>query len=875
MTYPVLAAALSGSVTHGGDRIVFRRTTALGVTAILSVVGLVGAGTSAIAVDPAGTVVLPPVYGDSVPRTDLVASNDSGVGYTVTRGSSVRPSFQYWTPTRGAVDSGISAFTVTMANHQAAVMSYARNGATAIHLVDMVSGAAREVPLGPSQGDTFVETGDGFLIHVSTLNGVGYDRLQLMNGSTSFTANFPIPSYVQVFDTRADSHGLLMEWAEFNGGNGNFKLSYLDFATKTWTKLADVPGISATAMSAGQVAWVTGAIRIHRLSRAALGAAASVYVAPVPVSLLALNGSSMAWESDSVGGSEARITHVWTKAGGNAPVKIAAQAAEPTPLGSDFAVVTGTTLATAGIYRLHPGASSLSTRLVTSGPDAPLSVTESAGRFLYQAPTSRTAVAQRNVSAALGTAAPRLSVSTPVTLASTSVVGVAPAASGGHTATYECSVTCAVVVRDAAGVIARIPWTDSVSGLGLSGNNLLVAALHYGPSGQSQYSLLYDLNAPATPVREPYTSAVSERRIAFVSPDGSVTVRDLSGAAPVDTVVRPPGIPAGTSQVSALMTQVRFAGDWVLWSIPDDSLTGAETVAFHLPDAAAVALPLPSEVRLADGQAAYIAPGDRSVHLVDLATSTDTVIGRAEPETSNRQWLGMSDEVVAFVASDDTTHLVPLSGTHMVVTAPRVQGTIRAAASSLVRPLRVQLDASRPLTSWRFIVIDAHGQIVYSSRGTAPDGGVRPVWSGLTTSGARVRDGVYTWRIGAAGPGGAMSEGPGSRGASSGTVRLDTTAPRVGLRVPASTGHAALDIRWGATEHAIFTVTVSKRVRVRGHWTWTAPRTWLRTTEAAARYTGTRVPYRLVAGETLRFSVTALDSAGNLSTIARASTVVH
>jgi hypothetical protein len=854
---------------------VFRRTTALGVAAILALVGLAGTGTSAIAADPVGTVILPPVYGDSVPRTDLLASNDSGVGYTVTRGASVRPSFQYWSPSRGAVDSGISAFTVTMANHQAAVMSYTRDGATAIHLVDMVSGAAREVPIGPSQGDTFVETGDGFLIHVSTGNGVGYDRIQLMNGSTPFAANFPVPGYVQVLDTRADSRGLLLEWAEFNGGNGNVKLSYLDFATKKWTKLADVPEIGTTAMSAAQVAWVTGGIRIHRLSRAALGAAASVYVAPVPVSLLALNGSAMAWESDSVGGSEARITHVWTKVGGNAPVKIAAQAAEPTPLGSDFVVVSGTTLATAGIYRLHPGASSLSTRLVTSGPDAPLSVTESAGRFLYQAPTSRTAVAQRTVSAALGATAPRLSVSTPVTLSSTSVVGVAPAASGGHTATYECNATCAVVVRDGAGVIARIPWADSVSSLGLSGNNLLVAAVHDGPSGQSQYAQLYDLNAPATPVREPYTSAVSGRRIAFVSPDGSVTVRDLSGSLPVDTVVRAPGMPAGTSQVSALMTDVRFAGDWVLWSIPDDMLSGAETVAFHLPDAAAVALPVPSEVRLADGQASYIAPGDRSVHLVDLVTSTDTIIGRAQPETSNRQWLGMSDEVLAFVASNDTTHLVPLSGTHIVVAAPMVRGTIRAAASSLVRPLRVQLDASRPLTSWRFIVTDVHGQTVYSSRGAAPDGGARPVWSGLTTSGVRVRDGVYTWRIGATGPGGAMTEGAGARGASTGTVRLDTTAPRAGLRVPARSGHAALDIRWGATEHSTFTVTVSQRVRLRGHWTWTAPKTWLRTTAAAARYTGTHVPYRLVAGEMLRFSVTAMDAAGNASRFARATTVVH
>jgi hypothetical protein len=696
-----------------------------------------------------------------------------------------------------------------------------------------------------------------------------------MNGSTAFTANFPVPGYVQAFDSHADSHGLLLEWAEFNGGNGNFKLSYLDFATKKWTKLADVPEIGTTAMSAGQVAWLTGGVRIHRLSRAALGAAASVYVAPTPVSMLALNGSSLAWESVSVGGSQSRITHVWTKVGSGAPVRVAAEAGEPTPLGTDFAVVSGATLAVAGIFRLHPGSATLSTRIVASGPDAPLSVTESAGRFLYQAPTSRTAVAQRAVSASLGTAAPRVSVSAPVTLTSTSVVGIAPAASGGHTATYECGATCAVVVRDATGVIARIPWVDSVVGLGLSGNSLLVAAAHDGSGGTVFYSQLYDLNAPASPVRGPYTDAVSGRRIAFVSPDGSVTVRDLSGSTPVDTVVRPPGMPAGTTQVSPQSTVVRFVGDWVLWSIPDDTLTGAETVAFHLPDATAITLPVPSEVRLADGQAAYIASGDRSVHLVDLVTSTDTVIGQAEPETSNRQWLAMSDEVVAFVASNDSTHLVPLAGTHLVVAAPRVQGTIRATASSLVRPLRVQLDASRPLTSWRFIVTNAHGQSVYSSHGTAPDGGARPVWSGRTTTGARVPDGAYTWQILGSGAGGALSEAPGTWGATRGTVRLDTVAPRAGLRVPARTGHTALDIRWSATERATFRVTVSKRVRLRGHWTWTAPRAWLHTSTSTARYTGTHVPYRLVAGETLMFAVTAVDAAGNLSKTVHATTLVH
>lgn len=836
----------------------------------MAVTGLVVTGPSATAADPAGTVVLPPVYGDTVPRTDIVGSVDGGIGFTVSRRTSQDPSFQYWTAARGAVDSGISATTVSMAGHQAAVMTYGRNGGTKVHLVDTVTGLVREVPLGPSQGDTFVATGDGFLIHVSTPDGVGYDQLRLMNGAVPFTANFPVAGYVQAPDARADSRGVLLEWIEFDGGNGHVKLSYLDFATRRWTKLADVREIGTIAMSATHIAWLTGGDRIHRVPRSSLGSTPYVYDTPTPVSVLALNGTSMAWESDSVGGSQDRITRIWTKESGKAPVKLSVQAAWPTPLGSDFAVSSGTTLTNAGLYRLRTGATSLGARLVSSGPDAPLSVTQSAGRFLYQSPTKRTAVSQRLVRASTGTATPKLTVAAATTLAPTSVVGVTPVASGGHTATYECaSSPCEVVVRDAGTVIRRIALSDSVVSLGLSGNNLLVAATHESAGAQTYYSLLYDLNTSAAPVRLPYTDAVSGERIAFVQPDSSVVVRDLSGPAPVDTLVRPPVMPVGTTQVRPVLCEVRLVGDWVLWSIPDDQLDAAETVAVHLPDGASVPFPAVSEIRLVDGEAAYIAPGDRSVHVVDLATRTDTVVGRAQLETSNRQWLALSHEVVAFVAANDTTHLVPLAGVHAVGAAPRAEGTVRSSASSVVRPLRVQADASRPLSAWRFVVSNASGRAVYTSTGSAPDGGARPVWPGRTTAGARVPDGIYTWRITGSGPGGALAESAGTRGAMSGTVRLDTVAPRASLSVPRRTARSGAEIRWRASEASRFTVTVSKRVRKHGRWTWSKPRTWQRTTAPGARYAGAHVPYRLKPGVTLRFALTAVDAAGNPSTLVR------
>ena len=839
---------------------------------------LVGSGSAATAADPVGTVILPAVYGDSVARTDLVAASQNGIGFTVTRGSSTRPSFQYWTPSSGAVDSGISSFTTTMAGNQAAVWTYDSNGNSTYNLVNLVTGAARQVPVGPTTGDTFVETGDGFLIHASAPRAGGYDYLLLMNGSTQFSANMPVTGNVFVGDSRADSKGALVEWWEANGGNGKTKLSYLDFATKHWTKLAEVSEVRAIAMSPSQVGWLTVGVTIHRLSRTALTAAPNVYNAPVGVSSLALNGSSVAWESVGVSGGN-RITHVWTKVGSATPVEVNTIAGEPTPLGTDFAVVSGSTASTAGIYRLHPGSSALSTRLVSSGPDAPLSVTESAGRFLYQSPKSKAPVAQRAITATVIGASPKISVAAATALTTTSVIGVPPASSGGHTATYECAATCSVVVRDGTSVLARIPWTDSVTGLGLSGNNLLVSAEH-DVLGSDQmyhtefYSKLYDLNSISTPIVEPYSAAVSGRRIAFASTDGSITVRDLSGSSPVDTVVRTAGMPPATTQVLLAATTVRFMGDWVLWSIPNDSLSSAETVAYHLPDGASHALPNVGEVQLADGQVAYIASTDRSVHLVDLASSTNTVIGKAQLETSNRQWLAMSDEVIAFVAPDDTTHLVPLAGTHGVTVAPTIQGAIASAASSLVRPLRVQIDASRPVSSWTFNVLNSQGKTVFTAKGKAPDGGPRPIWTGLTTAGTRVPDGVYTWHISGAGTGGHLTSGFGPTAHGHGTVRLDTKAPLLTLSAPAHSGHVSIALKWSTTEPATATITVSKRVLVGGRITWTAPKNWLRTSGSTATYSGTHIPFPLAAGEVLRFTVKAVDAAGNASSIKIATTNV-
>ena len=850
-------------------------------TAALTAAGLVLAGSavpgsayagSSTAANPPGTVVLPPVYGDSVPRTDLLGSGAASLGYSVSRGSSQRPSFRYWTPTRGAVDSGVVADTVSIAGNQAAIIS-ARSGRGPVSLVDLTSGDVRVVPQGPTQGDTFAATGDGFLIHISSPNGApAYDQLQLMSGAAPWSVNFPVPGYVSVSDVRADAHGALVQWAEFDDGDG-VTLSYVDFATKRWTRITRVREIGTIAMTATQIAWVRNGNQIFHRSRSALTTSTATYTAPTPVSILAMTASAIAWETGMVGGPDGdRITHVWTRVGTHAAVKVGTIAGEPMPLGNDFAVVSGSTSTTAGVYRLHPGATALAGRLVSSGPDAPLSVAQSAGRFLYQAPTAHTAVVQRVVRASLSSTSPTITVAKSTTLTRSSVIGVPPAASGGHTATYECAAgSCAVVVREATSVIARIRVVDSVTGVGLSGNHLLVSSARDRGDSSIFYSDVYDLNSlGSAPLRQPYSTGVSGSRIAFVSLDGSVTVRDLSGPTPVDTVVRPAGMPVGNTAVRPIMATVLLAGDWVLWTIPDDTLDGAETRAVHLTDGSVTSLPVPDEVLLADGVASYISAADRSVHLVNLLTSVDTRVGTAQPQTSNRRWLGMSNEIVAFVAADDTTHLVPLVGAQTVRAAARVEGVVRTTASSLVRPLRVQLDASRPLTSWRFIVTNSRGAAVFASHGTAPDGGARPSWSGRSTSGARVPDGTYTWHLTGAGIGGALVNGAGSASATTGPVRLDTVAPRLHLHVPSTTGRTSLLVRWSTSEHATVTVTVAKRVRRHGHWTWTKPRTWVRTAATAAVYSGRTVPFRLVAGEKLRFRVVASDGAGNLSSVATA-----
>ncbi len=857
-----------------------RVTAALTAAAVLAAIGAASGGPAA-ASPPAGTVILPPVYGDSIPRTDLLASGAGAFGFSVSRGTALRPTFEYWSSsTRRAVDTGLVATRVTMAGHQAAVLTTNSKGIGTVHLVDLATGAISLAGLGNSQGDTFAETGDGFLIHVSTANGVGYDQLQRIYGSSSWTANMPIQGYIQVFDCAADSHGALVAWAPFDGGDGNFQVSYIDFATKKWTKVGASPNLGAIAMSPGHLAWSTDGNKLHRLSRAALTATPSTRTLPKPVSILAITDTATAWETDSLagGGDSARLTRVWTLVEGHSAVPLGPDAAEPVALDSDFVVTSGTTVATAGAYRLHPGASSLAERLTLGGPDAPLSVTESAGRFLFQTPTSHPTLTQRRVSAGLSASKPRITLSPSTSLATHGVVGIPPAASGGHTATYECTGAnaCAVVVRDGATVVARIPLTG-VAGLGISGNLLLVARFVDSTGSTSYFSDLYDLNnLGAGPRVVPYTTAVSGTSVAFVTSDGTVTVRDMATPTPVDHVVRPAGMPAGTTQIRPVLARVLLAGDWVLWSIPDDFLEGAETVAARVSDGRSVTLPVPDEVRLVDGAASYIDAADQNVRVVNLATGVITGVGRAEPVTSNRQWLAMSDDVVAFVAPDDTTHLVPLVGAMATGASPRVLGVVKTTASSLVRPLRAQVDASRPLSSWRFTVVNSHGAVVFASHGSAADGGARPTWSGRSTSGARVPDGVYTWRLTGTGTGGALRGVTGAAGGASGVVRLDTVAPHARLVVPGRTGHSSLTVRWSAGEPSVYAITVSLRVKVHGRWTWSAPRTWRRATTATTLvYSGSHVPFPLRAGQQLLFRLVASDRAGNHAAPVQAVTVVH
>lgn len=828
-------------------------------------------GVSSAAATSGHELVLPPVYGTDLPRV-LTSGDAYGFAWTKDSYDDNLSALQYYSYAAGqVVDSGVrmdQGFTLVGTQ----ITGTRADGS--LVMIDIRDGSTHTLQRA-SRNSTFLGgTGDGWLETAWDSigrNGIVYTRTGVRS------AFYPVPpmdgvnpDQESVLDEASDPQGAVL-FAQAFDDSGKWSLSYLDFSTGAYTTLAsgDEPysGIAA-AVSDAWLVW-SEAKQVHWVRRSEPAADPGTLFAPAQVGDLAISG-------DTIAVTYARSGH-WAVESG--PLGGAMTTADAVLVGGimpadngDFAVRAGDSVRTIGVYRLTPGAATLGPRLVSFGASAPLGIEASAGRLLTRLPTRAGTTVERPVAASADDT--RLAAGGAATLTPTSSDSDPPVSSGGHSARLECRhLTCAAVVQDGGDVIATYDVPRLAYDVALSGRWLLVAVTSDTETDgvpDDGYSIVIDLDSGKRAL-VPETTALSGDRVAYLLRDGAIVVSDLtSGTA---QAVRPAGAPpTAAPHFRAATSIVELSGDWLLWVIPTQDGTPAEAAAVDLRTGRRVALPSTTpatgghhaEIELADGVAAWIDPGDRAVHVLDLSQGGDHVVGEARARYPNRDWLALTDEFAAWVAPDDTTHVLALDGVMPVPPAPL--GGITAPAVSPdgdghADSYRPQLDASRPLTSWTMTVSSAGGRTVRTLRGAARDGGIRPAWNGRDGSGRRVGDGLYRWSVTGTSPTGRMRP-------MAGRVRVDTTAPTASVHAVA---RRHVKVRWHSSEPgSSFVVRVSKRVRRHGHHVWTHSRRWLGPTQRThAAYRGGSVPYRPRAGTRLRFKVVAIDVAGNRSHVAR------
>jgi hypothetical protein len=864
------------------------RLSALVLALLTATTGLAVAAapaTAETAIGEAGEVVLPPVYGDKVPALNAILGSPAAFAWAQ---DGVAPSGE---PGGGGATARYSVYggaqRVRIPGASPEGMSLV--GSQLIYTtqnerkaVDVTTGAPLTLPAGGATSGT----GDGWL----QTNSAGVAKIDAATGQKTSYA-YPWTDHSAYFGFRphvsdVDSRGVLLWLEDWDDESVNWSIFvYLDFATGAWTLLAEQAstgeiGNIEAGLTDDEIVWgLNGVVHWHdRSDPANLKGEKSVGYG---INNLTAGRDSVAFVRYARRTTGAKLEFLvysgpvkgpYTRVESDIPtMRLMVEADD-----GDFAVGAGDTVGDRGMYRLHPGATKLSEPIALFGPGAPLGIEASAGRLVTVTPRkARTAEGRAVLSDA---EAESLTTGASSTLTAKLPDATPPELSGGHSAylTGEGDARVAVV-QDGPTEIARHAVPPSAHAVRLSGHRLLVAA--------DGASVVIDLDTGGR-TAVPYTRAIFGEAIAYLLPTGEIRRRDLRTGD--ETVLREPGLPAGRAEPLAPRRAVlELHGDWALWSLPpvyemDESDRGPaplETTALNvitrqrtdLVTGINAALGQNAEIRLAGGVAAWIDQESRTVHVADLSAGTTRAVGEAWRLYSEpRSWLALTDEFVAWVAPDDSTHLLPLGAA--AEGAPRYLGTVDAntfsAAGADYRP---QIDVSRPLTSWTLTITApapsgaataaVTGTVVRTLKGSARSGGVRPAWNGLRADGTKVPDGVYTWTLTGTGIGGTLRRADGSTGVIKGTVRVDSTTPAPTVSSPLRAGVTGFTVRWSSAERGVkFTVTVARRKI--GAATWSTPRTWRSdTTVTSARYVGT--PYALRKGYAYRITVTAVDAVGN------------
>ncbi len=735
----------------------------------------------------------------------------------------------------------------------------------------------------------------------------GITHHNLVTGESRSYANPTLSDrgfHVYCYAPDADARGAVVFCTEYDWQNDTPTtdtnlLTYLDFATGTYRTLQR--GASAEGqhgeveVSGDTVAWARGS-SVKWFDRAADGPT-QVHSTGKYIYRLALNGSNVMFAHLGTAASRAvssgPLGGPYTPLASTLRINLPMYAADK----GDFVVSAGATVTDSGLYRVRPGSAALGKPVVLFGRGAPYGIAASAGRLVTVMPLKEPEAVVRGIDDEEGA----VTVSGPSKLVPRLPDQDPPLLSGGHSVYLEDSTA---VILDGDREVGRYAVPKNTWGVRLSGQRLVATiGCDFEPTTQDEDGVwhgtencaavdalggaeIIDFDTGAR-TRVPFTQVLFGTEIGYGLPTGEIRRRDiLTGS---EKTVRPAGVAPGTKPVGRGSGQILIEGDWVLYSVNQDYARGdggderapAEVVAVNTATGKRVELPADiedtgnAEIRLADGVAAWVNRESREVHVVDLSSGKDTVVGRAHLGTWERPWLALTNEFVAWVAGDDKTHIRSLKDA--ADGPPRYLGTIDAATfSSAGADYRPQIDVSRPLTSWTLTVrapasgknAAATGTIVRTLKGSAKTGGVRPAWNGKTASGKRLPDGVYTWTLTGKGNGGTLTRKGGK--AISGTVRLDSVTPTPKLTVPAQTGKAAprngFTVRWSSAERGVkYTVAVAVGTPGEdGKLDWSSRKTWQsKVKSTSAKYVGTKVPYVLKNNRSYRFTVTAVDATGN------------
>jgi hypothetical protein len=864
------------------------RRSLIAATALALTAGVVAVAPTPISALAPNEVVLPPEQSTSLPRVGPVLTTALGEAWmsnsTETQGYlSFRATGSAQVRQRKITVHG----ALTLVGSQVAFSN--SSGASAL---DITTGTVTRLRGPYDNGDAFITgTGTGWLDRVYTpeLQGENGDdeySLRLTDATTKVSKTFASPTIggrrasMELLEYATDqAGGVFLARLTNPGGSPQHSVAvYLDYATGTYRYLVTNPTSSFGGASVDQnhIAWRAGG-KVHWVARQNMAATPSsaAYSGLVDVEVMngklavtrrAGTGGAMVVESGPLGGPLTRVA-------GARP-----QGVLDVTTAGDFAVVAGTTTSTFGLYRLRAGETAYRGRLLAFGGAAPLGITASAGRLVTVSAADTARPARQRLVNVSGTT---LSVGSATTLVRRLDGGVSPDSSGGHSVYLDRHKHGTdLVVQDGATVTARYEVDARSFRVTESGQRVLVE--YSAGSEANDGAEVIDL---ATGVRTevPARSTIWGTQVTYVKASGEVRLRDVVSGA--ERRLRAAGLPWGTS--AGRGARVSSFGDWVMWTLP--GVGNGLTQARNLRSGAVVTVPGPSR-DLVDGVAAWIDEDDDSVHVYDLTARTDVVVGTAHAQTSEGAYLAMTDEFVAWVAGDATTHLLPLSAAApatalRTAVAKRVAsptGTPRylgAAGPHAFSPngdkrqdaYRPRIDVSRPLTRWTFTVRTLKGKKVRVLRGSARSGAVRPVWNGRDSKGKKVKAGTYRWRVTGIGPAGELRRANGSTKAIVGTVRIDLSRPKAKVAAPASRKRAdalkAFRVSWSSSQRfSSYRVTVARgKIRKDGTVAWAKPKLWRESRDRSARYGNGRTPYALKHRHAYRVTVVATDLAGNRS----------